>query len=144
VGRDGEYRGSFTPEMDGPYTVEVEAVVPPRPGSTQVTMAGTASADEGVGRTRVTSTRYLDVGPSPAEYFGASMNAALLRRVAEETGGRFYTPETAATLPEDITYTGAGVTLVEENELWDMPILFLLLVGLLGGEWIYRRRRSLA
>ncbi|HWV56354.1 MAG TPA: hypothetical protein VNZ57_02685, partial [Longimicrobiales bacterium] len=144
VGRDGEYRGSFTPEMDGPYTVEVEAVVPPRPGSTQVTMAGAASADEGVGRTRVTSTRYLDVGPSPAEYFGASMNAALLRRVAEETGGRFYTPETAATLPEDITYTGAGVTLVEENELWDMPILFLLLVGLLGGEWIYRRRRSLA
>ena len=145
VGKDGEYRGSFTPELDGPYTVQVEALLPPRAGQASAAAAANVGvADEGGGRARVSSTRYLDVGPSAAEYFGASMNASLLRRVAEETGGRFYTPETASTLPEDITYTGAGVTLVEENELWDMPILFLALVGLLGTEWVYRRRRSLA
>ena len=29
-------------------------------------------------------------------------------------------------------------------ELWDMPALFLLLITLLCGEWMYRRWRSLA
>ena len=42
-------------------------------------------------------------------------------RVAEDTGGRFYTPATASTLPEDITYLGRGVTVVQEKDLWDMP-----------------------
>jgi hypothetical protein len=32
----------------------------------------------------------------------------------------------------------------EERDLWDMPVLFLLLVGLLGSEWVYRRWRGLA
>jgi hypothetical protein len=63
--------------------------------------------------------------------------------VAEETGGRFYTPETIADLPEDISLTGAGVTLTEERDLWDMPILLILLLGLMGAEWGYRRTRGL-
>ena len=50
----------------------------------------------------------------------------------------------AASLPEAISYSGRGVTVVEERELWDMPALFLLLVGLVGGEWGYRRVRGLA
>jgi hypothetical protein len=29
-------------------------------------------------------------------------------------------------------------------ELWDMPVVFLLLVTLLGAEWWYRRWRGLA
>ena len=36
------------------------------------------------------------------------------------------------TLPEAISYTGRGVTVVEERDLWDMPILLLLLLGLMG------------
>jgi len=32
----------------------------------------------------------------------------------------------------------------ESRDLWDMPVVFLLLVGLLGGEWAYRKRRGLA
>ena len=47
-------------------------------------------------------------------------------------------------LPEDIAYTGAGVTIVEELELWDMPILLLLLIVLVGSEWGYRRIRGLS
>ena len=39
--------------------------------------------------------------------------------------------------------TGAGVTLVEEMDLWDMPILLLLLLVLILGEWGYRRVRGL-
>jgi hypothetical protein len=33
---------------------------------------------------------------------------------------------------------------VEERELWDMPAVLLLLIGLMGGEWLYRRTRGLA
>ena len=78
------------------------------------------------------------------EYFDAAMRPAFLRRVAEDTGGRFYTPATAATLPEDITYLGRGVTVVQEKDLWDMPAVLMLLVGLAGGEWLLRRRWGLA
>jgi hypothetical protein len=46
-------------------------------------------------------------------------------------------------LPEDITITGAGVTLVEQMPLWDMPIIFLLMLTLMGAEWGFRRMRGL-
>ena len=54
-----------------------------------------------------------------------AMRAPLLKRIAEDTGGRFFTPANAASLPEAISYSGRGVTVVEERELWDMPALFL-------------------
>ena len=72
------------------------------------------------------------------------MRAPLLRRIAEETGGRYYTGHDASALLEDIKYTGRGVTVVEERELWDMPMLLLLLLALMVGEWSYRRRVGLA
>ena len=55
-----------------------------------------------------------------------------------------FTPANAASLPEAISYSGRGVTVVEERELWDMPALFILLIGLVGAEWGYRRMRGLA
>jgi hypothetical protein len=36
------------------------------------------------------------------------------------------------------------VTIVQEKELWDMPVILILMVGLAGGEWFWRRRRGLA
>jgi hypothetical protein len=72
------------------------------------------------------------------------MRAPLLRRIATETGGRFYTADNVAGLAEDINYTGRGVTVVEERDLWDMPALLFLLVALVFGEWSFRRARGLA
>jgi hypothetical protein len=72
------------------------------------------------------------------------MHEALLRRIADETGGRFYTPDNASALADDLRYTGRGVTTVEERELWHMPIVLLLLCGLICGEWGYRRYAGLA
>jgi hypothetical protein len=59
--------------------------------------------------------------------------------VAEETGGRYYLAGSTDTLADDLRYTGRGVTTVEEHDLWNMPIVLLLLVGLLSAEWGYRR-----
>jgi uncharacterized membrane protein len=123
VEHDGEYEGGFTPTEMGLHRVTVET-----------------SAD---GRSRTSRAAYLDVAESRAEYFGAAMRAPLLRRIADETGGRFYTATGLASLPEDVSITGRGVTVQEEKELWDMPALFLLLVGLIGAEWAFRRLRGL-
>ena len=122
--KDGEYRSSFTPTDEGFYEVRVEAM----------------SGDEVHGE----DVAYFQVAPSDAEYHDSTMGAPLLQRIAEETGGRFYTPETVASLPDDIQYVGRGVTVVEEHDLWDMPALLLLLCTLILGEWGYRRFRGLA
>ncbi len=121
VEQDGHYDGVFPTTGPGLYEVSVLAT---RAGDT----IGTA-------------TTYVNVAPSEEEFFDASMRGTTLRRVAEQTGGLFYTPESIATLPEDISLTGAGVTLTEERDLWDMPILLLLVLGLMAGEWGYDRIR---
>jgi len=72
------------------------------------------------------------------------MHAARLQRIASETGGRFYTPDNVAGMAEDLQYTGRGVTTVEERELWHMPVVLILLLGLLSAEWFLRRRVGLA
>jgi hypothetical protein len=123
VDRDGEYRATFVAEQDGLYQIGVAA-----------TRAGDA-----VG----TDTAYVRAAPDDGEYFDAAMRATLLKRIAEDTGGRFYTASTASSLPDDITYLGRGVTVVQEKDLWDMPIVLVLLVGLVGGEWFLRRRVGL-
>jgi len=124
VERDGEYTATFRPDTDGLYAVTVSA----------------AQGEEHLG----SGQAFFAAAPSDAEFFDAALRAPLLRRVAEETGGRFYTPETVATLPEDITYAGGGVTVTEERDLWDMPVLLMMLLALVAAEWTYRRTRGLA
>jgi hypothetical protein len=122
--RNGQYRGTFVSTEQGMYAARVEAA---REGKAI-----------GQGQTHVRAA------PGDAEYFDATMHAARLKRIAQETGGRFYTPETMAPLTEDLKYTGRGVTTVEERDLWHMPIVLLLLVGLTCAEWGYRRAVGMA
>lgn len=125
----------WTVEEDGEYVVEFRAT---EVGDYEIRVdAGRNGAPLGADST------WIHVGPSDDEYFSAARRTSLLRRISDETGGRFYTPATSATLPEDITVTGAGVTLVEEHDLWDMPILFLAMLLLMGSEWALRRVRGL-
>jgi uncharacterized membrane protein len=124
VDADGEYSGGFTPTELGTHQVEVAA-------TRGETTLGTAST-------------VVEVAESTSEYFGSQMRRPLLERIAEETGGRFYTAETIASLPEDLSITGRGATVIEEKDLWDMPVVLFLLVGVIAGEWAWRRRKGLA
>jgi hypothetical protein len=124
IDRDGEYRGTFTPDQPGIYTVNVTATSP----------SGGAMGD----------TSYVRVADLNTEYFDAEMRAPLLKRMASETGGKFYTPATANTLADDVALSKHGVTVVNQMDLWDMPAVLLLLVGLVTAEWWYRRARGLA
>ena len=97
VAQDGEYEVEFRPTELGDYEIEVIAE------RREVPLGST--------------TTHVHVGPSDREYFDAARRTQLLERVAEETGGQFYTPDDVESLPDDITITGAGVTLVEEHDL---------------------------
>ncbi len=123
VEEDGEYRATFVPELPGSYDVRV--------------MARVDGENLGGDAIRV-------VAAEPAtEFFGAEMNAALLRRIAAATGGRLYDARDASDLAEDARYTESGKTVIETVELWDMPIVLLLLLSSLCAEWLLRRRWGL-
>jgi uncharacterized membrane protein len=124
VTRDGEYKTSFTPTEKGLYRVDVR------------TRVGTDSI--------VSDPAYIASGDLSTEYFGAEMRAPLLRRIADETGGRFYTTDKVADLAKDIVFTDVGNTVVDRKDLWDMPIVFLLVLALVTSEWGYRKLRGLA
>ena len=119
VERDREYKATVTTEEPGLYAVRVSSV---------------GARDAVRGARADSATTYFRVAPSEAEYFGAEMRAPLLKRIASETDGRFYTPETIADLPEDLTLSRRGVTVVREMDLWDMPVIFVLLVLLMSAE----------
>jgi uncharacterized membrane protein len=128
ISRDGEYKASFVPDEPGVYDVKVDA----------------ARTTGNVSKTLGTDNVHVRASAGDAEYFDAAMRGSLLRRIAEDTGGRFFTSANAASLPEAVTYTGRGVTVVEERDLWDMPIVLMALLALLGAEWGFRRVRGLA
>ncbi len=75
VERDGEYRTTYVPVGNGVHEVRLRAAVG--------------------GDTVRAEPAYVRVAPPTAEYFGAEMRPALLRQVAEETGGRYYPAERA-------------------------------------------------
>ncbi len=126
VDRDGEYHANYTSDEPGVHTVRVTATGG-RPG---------AQALE--------DSTFVAVADLGAEFYGAEMRRPLLQRIADETGGRFYTPATMSRLPEDIALNKRGVTVINQMDLWDMPAILVLLIGLLGAEWAYRRHRGLA
>jgi len=124
VDTDGQYRASFLPEEKGLYEIQVEAQ-----------RAGTSLGE---------ATSYVLATDLEDEYFGAERNTSLLQRIADETGGRFYTTDNVAQLPEDMSYVEGGTSIREVRDLWDMPFLFLLLLVLVATEWGYRKARGLA
>jgi len=121
---DGAYEGRFVAEEMGMYSIE-------------------GDSRRGSDTTRAASAALL-VDDYGADVEQAELRAPLLRRIATETGGRYYPLADASRLAEDVVFTESGVTVRESRDLWDMPIVFFLLVGLLGAEWSYRRWRGLA
>jgi hypothetical protein len=124
MGQDGAYAASFVPREEGVYRLDVEAA---------------NGAD-----TLRTEPLFVMVADRGADFLNAELRAPLLRRIAQETGGRYYTPATVGQLADDTQYTESGITVTEVKDLWDMPVVFGVLMLLLGSEWLLRRRRGLA
>lgn len=117
---EGIYSGEWTAEKTGSYVTEI--------------LVGREQED--VGKDMLTFRREDGV----AENFHTSQNKELLQKLSEQTGGRYYKPVEASKLANEISYSEAGITTRETRDLWDMPVIFLLALGIRASEWVLRRR----
>jgi uncharacterized membrane protein len=117
----GQYQTEWTAEKPGTYLAEVTAESPDNQplGSDVLTF----QREDGV-----------------AENFHTSQNRHLLEQLSEQTGGRYWKQSDLTNLPRDISYSEAGISVRNTHELWNMPIVFLLLLALPAAEWLLRRK----
>jgi uncharacterized membrane protein len=116
----GMYTGEYTADKPGTYVA--------------VTSAHQDKTD--LGQDALTFRREDGV----AENFGAAQNKDLLEKLSNDTGGNYYTPSNARRLSGEVAVSEAGITAHDNLDLWDMPILFLLVILIRGGEWLLRRK----
>jgi hypothetical protein len=122
--KEGVYAARFKPEEQGVYDVTADFY----------------RGDKKIGSAKAN----FRIAESFEEFHNAALNSDLLDRLAATTGGRRYSPRDLHNLPEDISYVDSGSFRVEEKDLWDMPLVYLLLVGSMAAEWILRKRKGLA
>jgi uncharacterized membrane protein len=119
----GMYQADWTAEKPGSYLAEITAYA--AGGQTQE-----------LGRDVVTFQREDGI----AENFHTQQNRRLLEQLASQTGGRYWKPGELKDLPRDISYSDSGISVRNTKALWDMPVVFALLVGMPAGEWLLRRK----
>ena len=116
----GVYSADWTVPQGGSYIVEVVA----------------KRGAEEIGKDTFTFRREDGI----AENFHVEQNRELLEKLSSETGGQYYKPADAQKLGKDINYSQAGITVRETRDLWDLPAIFLLFLGIRAAEWLLRRK----
>src|ERR1700722_4889046 len=116
----GTFHAEWTAGQSGSYLTEVTAT----------------RGNEALGRDVLTFARMDGV----AENFHTEQNRDLLEQLSVETGGGYWKPQDVSRLPGEISYSEAGITVRDAKELWNMPIVFLLLLLLPSTEWLLRRK----
>jgi uncharacterized membrane protein len=119
-GESGRYGADWNAPVTGVYVAEINAKQGAR-----------------VAGNDVVAFQRLD---GVAEAFHTEQNATLLRRLAADTGGRYWRADQISGLAKAIPFSNAGVTVQQLMDLWNMPVNFLLLLLLRAGEWLLRRR----
>ena len=116
----GIYSANWTAPQNGSYVAEINA----KNGSAVL------GSD-------VTTFRRED---GAAENFHREQNKDLLQKLADQTGGHYYSVQDAKKLPREISFSEAGITARENKDLWNMPAVFFLLLAIRSTEWLLRRR----
>ena len=123
LGKDGLYTGRFIPNQYGEYTV---------------TATGSL-AGENLGEQQT----LFEVKASYAEFSNAELNTALLKTLAEGSGGKYYAMEEAAQLVNQIPLVESATSKITDVDIWNIPLIFGVLIALLGFEWFLRKRGGL-
>jgi uncharacterized membrane protein len=118
--KPGTFQGEWTADKPGSYLAEVTA----------------QRAGQELGRDVFTFQRSDGV----AENFHTEQNRDLLEKLSAQTDGRYWKPQDLSKLPSEIAYSEAGITIRETKPLWDMPIVFLVMLALVSCEWLLRRK----
>jgi len=128
IEEDGMYRVSFIVENEGVHNLLVDVA----------SAAGSAALDSSEKRAAFVVT------PSLREYSSAGMDAGLLERIAESSGGNYYNLSQAADLLAEIEYVPNAYSKEIQEDLWDTPWLLALLISLLCLDWFTRRLKGLS
>jgi hypothetical protein len=91
-------------------------------------------AEEELGRARFAVRREDGV----VEHYNVQQNRPLLERLAAATGGSYFPVADVRRLAEAVSFSEAGSVERQVLDLWNMPIVFLLLLLLKAGEWLLR------
>jgi uncharacterized membrane protein len=116
----GSFQAEWTADKPGSYLTEVVA----------------RRGEQPVGRDVLTFQRLNGI----AESFHTDQNRELLTRLAAQTGGKYWTPQDLADLPDEIALSEAGVSTRETRDLWNMPIVLAAIIALRLAEWLLRRK----
>jgi len=116
----GQFQAAWSAPKAGAYLTEVTA----------------QRAGKELGRDVLTFQRMDGV----AENFHTEQNRDLLERLATQTGGQYWKPADLGKLAASIPFSEAGVTMRETRDLWDLPLVFLVLLLLRFSEWWLRRK----
>jgi uncharacterized membrane protein len=122
----GQFQAAWSAPKVGAYLTEVTA---------QRAEPGTGTVKE-LGRDVLTFQRMDGV----AENFHTEQNRDLLERLAAQTGGKYWKPADLDQLAGNIPFSEAGVTMRETRDLWNLPLVFLVLLLLKFSEWWLRRK----
>ena len=122
----GQFQAAWSAPKTGAYLTEVTAQHPD---------AASGTVKE-LGRDVITFQRMDGI----AENFHTEQNRALLERLASQTGGQYWTSANLGKLAGSIPFSEAGVTMRETKDLWDLPLVFLVLILLRFSEWWLRRK----
>jgi hypothetical protein len=118
AGEPGVYEGAYDTTHTGVFRFEAVA----------------KTADTELGRARFAVRREDGV----VEHYNVQQNRPLLERLAAATGGSYFAVADVSRLPEAVSFSEAGSVERQVLELWNMPIVFLLLLLLKAGEWLLR------
>jgi uncharacterized membrane protein len=122
----GQFQAAWSAPKTGAYLTEVTA---------QRADPSSGTVKE-LGRDVLTFQRMDGV----AENFHTEQNRDLLERLATQTGGQYWKPADLGKLPAAIPFSEAGVTVRETKDLWNLPLVFLVLLLLRFSEWWLRRK----
>jgi hypothetical protein len=121
----GQFQAAWSAPKVGAYLTEVTAQ-----------RAESGNALKELGRDVLTFQRMDGI----AENFHTEQNRDLLERIANQTGGQYWKPSDLDKLAGSIPYSEAGVTVRETRDLWDLPLVFVVLLALRFSEWWLRRK----
>ncbi|HEX6994054.1 MAG TPA: hypothetical protein VF339_07880 [Gammaproteobacteria bacterium] len=134
AGTSDEIELEPVPGEPGVYAAVYDAAEPGIYRFTATATATAAEGDETLGTAQVAVRRADGV----AEHFHVEQNRALLERIANATGGTYFALADAAKIPEVVRFSEAGLVERQVLDLWNMPIVFVVLLLLKGTEWILR------
>ena len=126
LSEEGVYQCRLVPDVEGQYQVSVAVKgweTPPVAGA------------------------FLVAQPN-AELANAGMKQDALVEMASLTHGKFFDLSTAGQMAQEIRRnhrsSAASAADWQDEPIWNMPLLFVLMVSCAGAEWLLRRKNGLA